>query len=147
MISLDTNILVYSIDELSPFHNQAKSFLNKLVDDPKRLALTWQVLMELYAVVTSAGKRMKISSENAWKFVQSLLASGKVELIYPNNSTYKILNQILTKKKCVGSKVFDLFLAATLLSNDINILVTENTKDFFGISNFKAKSMNEFGMI
>ncbi len=138
MISLDTNILVYSVDELSPFHNQAKSFLTKLINDSKRFALTWQVLMEFYAVVTSAGKKMKVPSENAWKFVESLLESGKVELIYPNKDTNKFLKQILTKKKCVGSKIFDLFLAATLLSNEVNTLVTENIKDFSGISSFKV---------
>lgn len=142
MISLDTNILVYSVDELSPFHDQAKSLLKRLMNGDEKFVLTWQVLMEFYAVVTGIGGKIKIPASPAWKFIESLLESENVSLVYPNRNTDKLLNQILTKKKCVGSKIFDIFLAATLLSNNVEILITENTKDFSGITNLKAKTLS-----
>lgn len=143
MISLDTNVLVYAVDELSPFHNQARSFLNGLVNGSEKFVLTWQVLMEFYAVVTSAGKKIKVPVDKAWKFIESLLESGNVGLIYPNKNTNKFLKQILVKKKCIGSKVFDLFLAATLLSNGVETLITENSGDFKGVGGLKAMELKE----
>ena len=51
-IGIDTNILVYSLNSESIYHEKAKEFINNL--SKKRIlgVITWQNLSELYAVAT-----------------------------------------------------------------------------------------------
>lgn len=143
-LSLDTNVLIYAFDNTSPYHKKAFRILQNLTQGTHRFCLTWQVLLEFFAVVTNTSRQNRVTSEEAWEFLQSLLDSGYVDLVFPNPDTYKIFTQLVKKKKYSGSGVFDVFLAATLQSNNISKLITENVKDFSGIKGLQVFSVEQF---
>ena len=48
---VDTNLLVYAHDLSSPFHNRAKTWLEKMINQ-HQVVLSWQNLLEFYTIVT-----------------------------------------------------------------------------------------------
>ena len=58
-------------------------------------------------------------------------------VLKPTSDTIKIFLEQLNKKPVKGIKLFDLYLASTLLSNGVNMLYTYNKKDFIGIENLR----------
>ena len=54
-------------------------------------------------------------------------------LLSPNKATYYLTLELINKYKISGDNIFDAYLAATALSNDIKTIVTDNTKDFKNI--------------
>mgnify|MGYP001613964158 CR=1 FL=1 len=144
-IGIDTNILVYSLNSESIYHEKAKEFINNL--SKKRIlgVITWQNLSELYAVATDK-KRFPgfMAASQAVTVIKNLLGNKNIKLILPTTSTGKTFFDLIMKNKPKGQKIHDIFLSATLLSNGIHTLVTENTKDFSGITNLKAETLNSF---
>ena len=61
---LDTNLLVYYHQQLSPFHGQAKAVLETGLRGEMPLCICPQVLMEFYAVITNP-KRVTHPISNA----------------------------------------------------------------------------------
>ena len=54
MIALDTNILVYSVREDSPWHKAALACVRRLAEGSHVWAVAWPCLHEFLAVVTHA---------------------------------------------------------------------------------------------
>lgn len=56
-----------------------------------------------------------------------------VTVITPDTSTMEILIQLLQQKKIATGYIFDLYLAATMITNGLTHIITANEKDFTGI--------------
>ena len=57
----------------------------------------------------------------------------KLYLLKPTANTIEIFLKQIRKRSIKGSKVFDIYLVATLISNGVNKLYTYNEKDFIEI--------------
>ncbi len=142
-IGIDTNILVYSLNSESIYHKKAKEFIESLSKEKKWGIITWQNLSELYAVVTDKKRFPGFMTVNqAVMVIEDLLENENIKLILPTTDTNKIFLDLILRNKPRGQKIHDMFLAATLLSNRVCTLITENTKDFSGIKNLKTKTLN-----
>ena len=51
-------------------------------------------------------------------------------VISPNQNTYYIWIELVKNYNLNGNRIFDAYLAATALSNGINQIATDNTRDF-----------------
>jgi len=129
-VGIDTNILVYYVDMDSPFHNECRECLERLVKS-QRAILTQQNLVELAVVLT----RMGVSPEQSNDYVQGFADS--IPVLRPTLKTLRIFFDLLEKTLKKGVVLFDLYLAATLTSNEVNSLYTYNEKDFKDIKALK----------
>ncbi len=129
-IGIDTNILVYYLDRDSPFHQECRENLKRLVES-QRAVLTQQNLVELAVVLTRRG----ISPEQTEIYVRSFTDS--IPVVRPTLTTMKVFLSLLKKTLKKGIVLFDLYFAATLISNQVNILYTYNQKDFSNIKELK----------
>lgn len=129
-VSIDANILVYSFDLDSPFHQISRQKIEKLLDENSKIYLAWQTLLEFSSVVTGSKVKTKSNPKEAWRFVRKLLQTNSFEIIFPNTKTMAIFEKYQSLKEYPGPKIYDLFLASTLLSNGVSILLTQNDKDF-----------------
>lgn len=140
-IGIDTNILIYALDKESDFYQLALFFLNSL----QGLGVVcWQNLTEFYAIVTDSRRiRNNLTPQIAIREIETLINKYSLTVIGPNIKTKEIGFRLLRTKDVSGQLVHDVFLAATLLSNGINTLITENTKDFLHIQSLKTRTLKD----
>ena len=140
-VIFDSNILVYANNEASQFHKKCSGLIKAAVEGNFKAVLTHQNLLEFYSVITDSRRIEKpISDKDAQDLVANYLNSP-LEIIYPNSETFKYLFILAEAVNLKGSKIFDVFLAATMLSNNISNIITANTRDFKGFLNIKVMDL------
>ena len=143
-LGIDTNVLIYALNEESSFHDQARKLLASVAENTYFGIVCWQNLTEFYAIVTDKRRfpRPLLPSE-AMVEIKKLFEMG-IEVIGANQRARAIWSGILKVVMPKGQQVHDTFLAATFLSHGVDILVTENKADFEAIKNLKVLELSEF---
>lgn len=121
---IDTNILVYAIDEDSQFYTKAQSVL---YDSNSILFTTSKNLSEFLVVITkgvnaatSVGEALAVLND-----YQNLLT-----VIYPNEKSFSIFKELLRKYQPTGLRIHDLEIISIGLAHNLNQVATINIKDF-----------------
>lgn len=122
---VDTNILIYSINSDSPKHKKAQKFLNDNLTD---LEITHQNVLEAIRVLTHRSFSRPMNLKDALNSVLSI--ANSCFMISPNQSTYHLAIELINNYKLSGNRIFDAYLVATALSNEITTITTDNVKDF-----------------
>lgn len=124
---VDTNVLVYSVDQSSSFYKKAREILERGLRGEFTLVIAHQNLIEFVAVLTRGyGVKIKNALDDAAAFVSHF------EVIFPLPTTIDVFFQLARVHKRIYA--FDLYLAATMLDNKIMRIITGNAKDFAGLS-------------
>ncbi|MFA5805901.1 MAG: PIN domain-containing protein [Melioribacteraceae bacterium] len=128
---LDANILVYAANKNSPFHAIAVALREKGLKGELSLCLAPQVLNEFFASVTNP-KRLEhpFSQEEAMREMEKYFQSKRILKIHPQPETMTIVFDFLKRYKVVRQEIFDLYIVATMLSNNVTRIYTYNEKDF-----------------
>ena len=124
-ILLDSNIIIYSLNKLSPKCMQAQGFI---VENQSNLVVAHQNINETLRILTHKTFPSSMTSGQALKAVDGILLG--LEIINPLPVTYNIVKELISLYKLKGNTVFDAYLVATMLSNDINHIATDNVKHF-----------------
>jgi predicted nucleic acid-binding protein len=133
---LDSNILVYAINIRSPKHKLAQLFI---LENLKDLIVAHQNILETLRVLTHPKFPHPLSAQKAIEEITSITEACKV--ISPNNKTHYLALELINRHNLVSNNIFDAYLAATALSNNITIIATDNTKEF---QNFGLTLINPF---
>lgn len=134
---IDFNILVYAINSISPKSKKAQKFLQENVGN---LDIAHQNILESIRILTHPRFANPMKIKDALEAVASIVKGCNV--INPNYQTVYIALELIRKYKMSSDKVFDCYLAATALSNNVDLIATDNTKDF---KKFKEiKTINPF---
>ena len=133
MYAIDTNLLVYAHNISSPFHLQAKTFIETVMntrDSAGNLAvcLPAQVLIEFLNVITWTKLESPMRLTDAVALVRQYISTG-ILIIQPQTKQLAIVLDLLANSTTRKS-IFDAALAATLKDNSIQGLYTVNVKDF-----------------
>jgi predicted nucleic acid-binding protein len=130
MILFDTNILVYVHNKASPNHLKAFQLESKVLNGELAAAVSAQNLLEFYATVTNPAKMVRpLPVEEANKIIKDYLRSP-FQIIYPKSGDLEKAFELATRTKALSRKIFDVFLVATMLSNGVGTIYTQNEKDF-----------------
>ena len=122
---VDTNILIYAINEDSPKNKKAQEFLRENIGN---LEIAHQNVLEAIRVLTHVKYSQPMKLEDALEAVQD--ASEACEIISPDQSTYYLMLDFIKENKLSGNRIFDGYLAATALSNGVEEIATDNIRDF-----------------
>lgn len=145
LMGIDTNVLIYFLNSESKFHKSARDLFDKLQTGKIMGVISWQNLSELYAVITDVKRFPKyVTSIEGVEIMDMFLKHDNIKIVLPNNDTKKVFFNLISKTKPKNQQIHDVFLAATLLSNDVTTLITENAKDFAGIRGLEAKTLGDF---
>jgi len=139
-LGVDTNVFVYAIDRRSPKHSRAVSWLEKIGNGDYTGVVSCQNLTELYAVLTNK-KVMRagaLSVVEAIGQIKDIVDKGVFEVVFPSGETISLFRELLKEVRPVGQVVHDVFLAATLLSNGVDTLLTANGQDFAKIRGLRT---------
>lgn len=127
---VDTNILIYAENETSPYHPQAKKFIESQAFNSS-LAISPQIMVEFYSIMTNPALTLRADKpEQIIIKLELILNSGMFKVILPNEKTPHTILRLLRKVAIKGKDVHDLHLAATMLDNQIETIYTADTKIF-----------------
>lgn len=134
MIGIDTNLLLYSLNPASAWHQTAVSFLQETLQRPnQRVVLSDYVLMELYVLLrNSAVMAQPLSAKDARDLVTaywSIPAIMRVEHANVMDAVWKLAGA----KGFARRRIFDVRLGVTLRQSGVTHFATANVKDFEGL--------------
>jgi len=120
---IDTNLLISYINKSHPFHQKAKQIFLQIINGDFQAVLSSQNILELAAVLVHA---FKISKKEAAADIEAIVNSHLFDVIYPPAN---VLNKFLyLMKKETPLHVVDLFLIATALENQVEVIITTDKK-------------------
>jgi toxin-antitoxin system PIN domain toxin len=123
---LDANLLLYAVDEASPYHARAAAWLVEQLNGPSRVGLPWQSLVGFVRISTNPrALENPLSPQAACDFFGEWLAQDTAWTPTPGPGHARIFAELVTGHHLSGNLVSDAHLAAlavehglTLCSND-----------------------------
>lgn len=129
---IDTNVLLYAADRMSPEHGKCSAMLESLRNGTSPWYLTWGITYEFIRVITHPmSPRKPVSAADAWRFVTDLLASPNAGVLSETPRHAEVADEIFrTIPGIKGSLVFDARTAILMKEHGITRIITRDT-DFF----------------
>ena len=127
---LDTNVLIYSIDEGSKYFQKAQDIFSKQLE----LYTTSKNLSEFLSVVTRIPKN-PLSLKDALIVINDFIKIMTV--LYPDEKSFLIFQNLLQKYGPVGLNIHDFEILSIGLANQITAIATFNEKDFKNVKEIK----------
>ena len=130
-ILLDTNILVHAYNKASPNQKVASSIIERAMAGEIEACIAQQVLFEFFAVITNA-KRVEspMPLDIAAELCVDLWECDEIGKIAASESAPREVFRLVKSKRLSGSTVFDCILAVSAKANKIDVIYTENVRDF-----------------
>ncbi len=125
-ILLDTNLLIYAIDEDSKYYNSVQ---NILFDESNNLFTTSKNISEFLSVVTRYPDK-SISIKDALVVINEF--KSIFTILYPSEQS-NLIFFLLKKYSPHGLKIHNFEIISIALSHNIENIATVNRKDFSGI--------------
>jgi hypothetical protein len=120
MIAVDTNILVYSVREDSPWHKPALAAVRRLAEGPAPWAIPWPCLHEFLAVVTHPKiYQPPTAIEDAVLQVDYWMESPTLRHLGEGPDYWPHLKTLLASGKGAGPLVHDARVAAICRANGV----------------------------
>lgn len=127
-VLIDSNVIIYSSNTLSSKYEQAVDFRNAGIAGYFRPVISYQNILESMRVLTHTVYNNPMTSKEAMEHIHSFRSFCSV--IYPLSETLEVYFRLMEKYALTGNAIFDTYLVATMLSNDIHFIATDNVKDF-----------------
>ncbi|RLE90369.1 MAG: hypothetical protein DRJ46_04050 [Thermoprotei archaeon] len=134
-VLIDTMIICYAYDPLSPMHRKAKAVMAAVLLGYVHGHVSYQNLAEFYSIMT--GKRVKnpLTPREALRIVEALIKSRRLVKLAPAN--YEEALRHAAKLGLRNGDVFDAVLAYTC-KGVVDYVWTENVEDFRYYRSFLA---------
>ena len=140
-ILLDTMILCYAHDVLSPYREKAKLVILAGLKGLYIPYVSVQNILEFYSVVTSRRVRKPLSPAKASEIANTYLSSRKIRKLYPRN--LKKALKYAAENNVKNGDVFDVVLAYTA-KGEVDYLWTQNVSDFKNFEFLKVENPLKF---
>ena len=132
----DTNVLVNSVNETSPFKTLATKWLENAFDHQEGVGFAWLALIGFIRVSTQRGVlKTPLSSENALEVMDAWLSHPRALILHPTVRHGDVLGKLLLVAGTAGNLTNDAHLAA--LSIEHNATIGSFDKDFKRFSGIK----------
>lgn len=133
---IDSNILVYAINSSSPKHKSAQIFLQENIE---KLVVAHQNIFETLRVLTHPKFPSPMATAPALEAIKQI--TNACRIISPDYKTHSIALELIKKHNLSSDLVFDAYLVATAISNNVSTIATDNAKDF---KKFDIDTLNPF---
>ena len=132
MFVVDTNVLVYAANTSASEHRVCRSKLDEWRQGTFPWCLTWAVTYEFLRIVTHP----RVFAEpwaltDAWRFVDILLASPRVQVLVPTSRHAEVAAQVIKDTPGLGGNLLhDVHTAVLMREHGIKRIYTRDS-DFF----------------
>jgi len=129
---LDANILLYAIDDTSPHHELAASWLTEALNGTQRVALPWQTIGAFVRISTHPRiSERPLSGSAAWGIVESWLSRDLVWIPPTSERTAHIFGDLVATSGATGNLVTDAQLAALAIEHGLPVVSADTDFDRF----------------
>ncbi len=135
MLVVDTSILVYAADADSPFHSEARAWLDRRRAQPDAWYTTWPIAYEFLRVTTHPRvMRTPWSAKQAMAFVKALLDSPGLGMLVQSERHAAVAEQVIAEYPWVsGNLLHDAHTAILMREHGIRQVCTRDA-DFHRFS-------------
>jgi toxin-antitoxin system PIN domain toxin len=126
---LDANLLLFAVDQASPFHQAASAWLTGVLNGPRRVAIPWPCLGAFVRISTHPrAAEHPLTPHDAWRHVERWLACDPVWIPNPTERHAEIVGGLIAAYQLRGNLVSDAHLAA--LAVEHGLVVCSADTDF-----------------
>lgn len=137
---LDSNVLIYSQNEGSEFFDQAKKILLDCGVGLKEGVIAHQNVSEFIRTYYQVYKR---PLKEVLVVADEFLFHSNLKVISPLASTVSTFIDLLKSGDSGKFDVYDYYLAATMIDNGVETILTANSKDFVKVKGIKVVDLRE----
>ena len=124
---LDVNLLLYAVDESSPFHQKAQAWLENSISGPETIAFTWSVLLAFIRISTNARIfSHPLSAAQALDLVDGWLTRPNVTVVHPTGRHSAVLRELLEPLGAAGNLTTDAHLSAIAIEHGTELCSLDN---------------------
>lgn len=130
MFVVDANVLVVAADRGDPNHEACRTLLQEWRQQPTPWYLTWPILFDFLRLASDPGiYRKPWTIEQAWSFVEAILAAPALNVLTAGNRHQTIIEGILEQLPDLqGELMHETQIVATMLEHGIRQIVTRDTE-------------------
>lgn len=119
---LDTNLLLYAVDQRSPRHVPARTWLERTLSGAETVGLTWLVLLAFIRVSTRASVfEQPLDVSEALDLIDGWLAQPCTTLLGPTERHSAVLRTLLAPLGGAGNLTSDAHLAAIAIEHGAEV--------------------------
>jgi uncharacterized protein len=119
---VDANILLFAVDESSPFHPAATDWLVERLNGTRRIGFPWQALGAFLRIGTNPrAADNPLSPEEAWSHVDSWLAADVAWIPEPTERHADVLRSLVISYQLRGNLVSDAQIAALAVEHGLKV--------------------------
>ncbi len=115
---LDVNLLLYAVDETSPFYDRARPWFERTLSGSETVALPWHTLTAFVRLTTHATVMTEpLSSDQALDYVEQWLIQPCATVVHPTFRHAAVMRDLLRAVGTGGNRVADAHLAALAIEH------------------------------
>jgi toxin-antitoxin system PIN domain toxin len=130
LIAVDTNILIYSVREESPYYRQALTLMTSFAESRDPWAIPWPCVYEFLRVVTHPKVLERPNTiEDALERIERLRESPSLVMLGDGPGHLRHLLKTFRESAAIGNLVHDAHIATLCLEHGVSELYTMD-RDF-----------------
>lgn len=127
MIVVDVNLLIYAVNEDSPDHKKAKSWLEAAISGTETVGLPWIVLLAFLRLTTRTGLFQKPLTVNAaFDLIDAWLQRPSVTVPEPTSRHLQTMRDLILPLGIGGNLTSDAHLAALSIEHGAELCSTDS---------------------
>jgi toxin-antitoxin system PIN domain toxin len=130
LIAVDTNILIYSVRDESPYYRQALTLMTSFAENRDPWAIPWPCVYEFLRVVTHPKLyRPPHTTEDALERIERLRESPSLIMLGDGPGHLRHMTKTFRESAATGNLVYDGHIAALCLEHGVSEFYTMD-RDF-----------------
>lgn len=130
---VDANILLYAVDETSPFQPPARTWLEDTLNGDRRVGIPWSSVTAFTRIATHPrATRSPLAPAEAWAFVEDWLDAPTTWVPAPGRGHRSIFGRLVRDLDLRGNLVSDAALAALCIEHGLTIVSADSDFARFG---------------
>jgi hypothetical protein len=126
-VLIDANILLYAVDEDSPFHASAHDWIDETLNGSRRVGVPWLSLVAFVRIATHPrALREPLTPAEAWQFVDEWLDAPAVWVPVPGRGHREILGRLIRDLDLRANLVSDAVLAALCIEHGLQMVSADS---------------------
>lgn len=124
---VDANVLLYAIDEDSPFHNLAHDWLEAALNGTRRVGIAWITISAFARIATHPrAMRSPLTPIEAWGFIDEWLDAPATWVPGPGRGYREIFGRLLRDLDLRANLVSDAALAALCIEHGLQMVSADS---------------------
>jgi hypothetical protein len=126
-VLVDANILLYSVDRSSPFHERADAWMREHLNGDRRVGIPWNSLSAFVRIATNPrANTHPLSPGEAFEHVDGWLDAPAVWTPAPGRGHRAILRDLVVRLDLRAGLVADAVLAALCIEHGLSIVSADS---------------------